>query len=178
MLFSPRTAHCCIPRCVYQRQLPRGRRRPCLCRCLKREYAACPLLIESERGQGRSPFRRTPTLCRTVSGMPRLLSSPRLAPVPHRERNDPGPPTRDPPSGARAWARGAGGRRELRDPRSDRRRREPGTTGHAVAAGTVRPRATDTAQGGGQVAATPPSKALRGGFPSLPFKSCPEPQLP
>eukprot|EP00966_Prymnesium_polylepis_P285716 6599958-Prymnesium_polylepis.1 len=30
MPFSPRTARGCIPRCVYQRQRPRGLERPCL----------------------------------------------------------------------------------------------------------------------------------------------------
>eukprot|EP00966_Prymnesium_polylepis_P223432 5169849-Prymnesium_polylepis.1 len=43
MLFLPRTSRGCIPHCVCQRQRLGGLERPCLCRWLRREYAACPL---------------------------------------------------------------------------------------------------------------------------------------
>eukprot|EP00966_Prymnesium_polylepis_P161067 3722064-Prymnesium_polylepis.1 len=45
MLFPPRTARGCIPRCGYQRQRPRGPRRPCLCGWLKTEYAGHLLVL-------------------------------------------------------------------------------------------------------------------------------------
>ena len=38
MPFSPRTARGCNPRCVYQRQRPRGLERPCLSRWLETGY--------------------------------------------------------------------------------------------------------------------------------------------